>query len=106
MMKNMNTLPYNSRGRSAIEAACLDPIAQAVNFGIIRPGVALSAAQEAQLLSEVGQDVSAAMNNNGWYLLVEDVTALERQSREARFAFWYMDGGSMQKFQGTSTVVL
>ena len=102
-----NTVPYNQSGYGILRAAAMDTINSAVNAGFIRQGVALSESQKATVQSEAGLDISGALETQGWYLQILDPTTQVRQERGTPVVnFWYMDGGSVQLIQGTSTVLL
>lgn len=102
-----NTIPYNQAGYGVLRAAAMDTINTAVNAGFIRQGVSLSESQKATVQSEAGLDISGALETQGWYLQILDPTTQVRQERGTPVVnFWYMDGGSIQRIQGTSTVLL
>jgi len=102
-----NTVPYNQAGYGVLRAAAMDTINTAVNAGFIRQGVSLSESQKATVEAEAGLDISGALQTQGWYLQILDPTTQVRQERGTPVVnFWYMDGGSIQKIQGTSTVLL
>lgn len=106
-MMNANTIPYNESGYGVLRAAAQDVINTAVNAGFIRQGVSLSEAQKAQVNTEAGLDISGTLSTQGWYLQILDPTTQVRAERGTPVVnFWYMDGGSIQKIQGTSTVLL
>lgn len=106
LMQN-NTVPYNEAGYNILRAAAMDTINTAVNAGFIREGVSLSESQKATVQSEAGLDISGALQTQGWYLQILDPTTIVRQERGTPVVnFWYMDGGSVQLIQGTSTVLL
>lgn len=102
-----NTVPYNQSGYGILRAAAMDTINSAVNAGFIRQGVSLSESQKATVQSEAGLDISGALETQGWYLQILDPTTQVRAERGTPVVnFWYMDGGSVQLIQGTSTVLL
>lgn len=102
-----NTVPYNQSGYGILRAAAMDIINSAVNAGFIRQGVKLSESQKATVQSEAGLDISGALETQGWYLQILDPTTQVRAERGTPVVnFWYMDGGSVQLIQGTSTVLL
>ena len=102
-----NTIPYNQAGYGILRAAAMDTINTAVNAGFIRQGVSLSESQKATVNSEAGLDISGALETQGWYLQILDPTTQVRSERGTPVVnFWYMDGGSVQRIQGTSTVLL
>lgn len=106
-MMMANTIPYNEAGYGVLRAAAMDTINTAVNAGFIREGVSLSEAQKTQVNTEAGLDISGILSTQGWYLQILDPTAQVRSERGTPIVnFWYMDGGSIQKIQGTSTVLL
>lgn len=106
-MMMANTIPYNESGYGVLRAAAMDTINTAVNAGFIRQGVSLSEAQKTQVNTEAGLDISGTLSTQGWYLQILDPTTQVRAERGTPVVnFWYMDGGSIQKIQGTSTVLL
>jgi hypothetical protein len=106
-LMNANTIPYNADGYGVLHAAAMDVINTALNAGFIRQGVSLDESQKAQVQQEAGLDISTALQTKGWYLQILDPTAQVRAERGTPIVnFWYMDGGSVQKIQGTSTVLL
>lgn len=106
-MISANTIPYNEAGYGVLRAAAMDTINTAVNAGFIREGVSLSEAQKAQVTQEAGLDITGALETQGWYLQILDPTTQVRSERGTPIVnFWYMDGGSIQRIQGTSTVLL
>lgn len=102
-----NTVPYNQAGYGVLRASAMDTINTAVNAGFIREGVKLSESQKATVYQEAGLDISGALETQGWYLQILDPTTQVRAERGTPVVnFWYMDGGSVQRIQGTSTVLL
>lgn len=100
------SIPYNRAGRALIEAALLDPINQAVNFGAIQPGVALSESQKAQINNSVGFVVDDIVSRQGWYLVVGEATPQTRIARGSPpCTLWYTDGQSVQKITLSSVEV-
>ncbi len=101
------SVPYNAEARALITAACMDAINQAINFGIIRTGVTLSALQAAIVNDQANVDISSTLSTRGWYLQVLDATAAVRTARTSPpINFWYMDGGSVQRINLASIVAL
>jgi hypothetical protein len=98
LLQNVGSIPYNAAGYALIEAACFDPIRAAVNFGAIRAGVTLSAAQIAEVNSAAGIAIDQVLSNQGWYLQVKDASPQVRAARGSPpCTFWYMDGQSVQQ---------
>ncbi|MBR8028923.1 DUF3383 domain-containing protein [Burkholderia cenocepacia] len=102
------SVPYNAVGDATIEAWLMDPINQAVNFGAIRQGVQLSAAQAQEVNTAAGRKIDSILSSRGWYLQVLASTA-PAQTRAARqsppCSLWYMDGGSVQQLNLASVMV-
>lgn len=106
LLVNAKSVPYNEAGRSLIRAAAMDPINAALNFGTIRTGVALSAAQAAQVNGDAGVRISDTLSSAGWYLQVRDATAQVRAARGSPpIKLWYMDGQSVQQININSILV-
>ena len=106
MLQSINSLPYNSAGYSLIKAAADDPINAALNFGAIRAGVNLSSSQIAQINSVGGLGAAAAVQQQGWFLKVQDASPQTRQARATPpITLWYADGGSVQQIDFASILV-
>lgn len=102
----VRSLPYNVDGYASVRTACLDTIKRFVNFGAIRPGISLSQTQKVQLLQEIGKDVSQTLESAGWYMQITDPGAVIRGQRQSpNCAFYYMDGGSIQKIVMSATAI-
>jgi len=98
--------PYSNFGYSAIESALQDPINQALNFGAIRAGVALSAAQIVAVNASAGKTIDTVLSSRGWYLDIKDPGAAARALRQTpRMTFYYCDGGSIQAITLASLLV-
>lgn len=99
LLANSKSIPYTVSGYNLIRSALLDPINAALNAGVIRAGVALSASQIQQINTAAGNSTAAAaVQNIGWYLQVKDPGAIVRGQRGSpSITFWYADGGSIQK---------
>lgn len=107
LLTQVNSVPYNLDGYTLIDAACLDPINAAVNFGAIRAGVTLSSQQKAQVNNMAGVDISDTLQSRGWYLQIKDATPQVREARGTPpMTFWYMDGGSVQNITLASLAIL
>lgn len=100
-------VPYTDEGYTLIRAWCIDPINRALNNGAIDPGVTLSESQRAQLMIEIGEDVSNQITTDGYYLLVEDPGASARVERDTpTLGLWYTYGGSVHRLELPVTAVL
>lgn len=100
------SIPYNDAGYSLVEAACLDPINEALNFGSIRANVPLSAQQKALVNAAAGTQIDTVLSSRGWYLQILPATAQVRAARGTpEINFWYMDGGSIQHIEMASIAI-
>lgn len=107
LLTNVNSIPYNEAGYSLIRAAMIDPITSALNFGSIRAGVTMLAAQKAQVNQAAGQDVSSLIEQQGYYLQILDPGAQVRGNRGTPVInFWYTDGGAVQKISLASIDIM
>jgi hypothetical protein len=98
LLANTKSVPYNNQGYGLIRAACADPINTALAFGAIQPGVALSAAQAAEVNVAAGLKIDGVLSTVGYYLQILDPGAVVRGGRGSpKCTFWYTDGGSVQK---------
>lgn len=97
LLGSVNSIPYNTEGYALIEAACLDPINAALNFGAIRAGITLSQSQIAQVNAAAGVDIADTIQQRGWYLQVADAQPQVRAARASPpCTLWYTDGQSVQ----------
>lgn len=100
LLQSVGSIPYNAEGYALVDAAVMDPINAAINFGAIRKGVQLSAAQIQELRNAVGSDVSQAVMTNGYYLQIVPATAAIRVARSSpAMNLYYADGGSIQQLK-------
>ncbi|MGF6604580.1 hypothetical protein P3T23_009336 [Paraburkholderia sp. GAS448] len=107
LLMAVGSLPYNAQGYSMIEAACMDPISAAVNFGAIRTGIALSDAQVAEVQNALGFDASAAIEAKGYYLAIQPATPAIRAARASPpMTLFYTDGGSIQQLTLASIAIV
>lgn len=98
LLVNSKSIPYNNVGYGLLRSACSDPINQALNFGSIQPGVALSASQAASVNAAAGVSISGTLQNVGWYLQILPASPQVRSARTSPpMTLWYTDGGSIQK---------
>lgn len=106
LFKAVRSLPYNEDGYASVRTACLDTINRFIDFGAIRTGISLSQTQKVQLLQEIGKDVSQTLESAGWYMQITDPGAVIRGQRQSpNCAFYYMDGGSIQKIVMSATAI-
>ena len=96
MLMNYKAIPYNAEGVAIHRAAAQDPIAEMINFGGIQAGIELSEQQKAQINYEAGFDAARQLENTGYCLLIQQVTAQNRGNRASLpIKLWYTDGGSV-----------
>lgn len=106
LLTSVGSIPYNAAGYSLIHAALAGPVTAATNFGTIRTGITLSAAQVQELYNAVGFDVSQPLNASGWYLDIKDAPASTRVARQSPpMTLYYNDGGSIQALSLASVEV-
>lgn len=106
LLNNTKSVPYNPQGYGLIEAACMDPINAALNFGAIRPNVPLSAAQAAEVNAAAGTKIDDILSAQGWYLQILPATAQVRAARGSPpCSLWYMDGQAVQQINLASIEV-
>lgn len=101
------SLPFNQQGYDAIYAGAKPVLVQAVDSGIIRRNVALSASQIQQINNEIGFTITDVLQTEGWYLYIKPGTAQDRGNRQLpACTLYYCDGGSIQKINLASKTVL
>jgi hypothetical protein len=106
LLQSTGSIPYNAPGRTKIEAALADPINAALNFGVFRAGVTLSASQIAAVNSSAGKNIADTLSNQGWYLLIGDADPATRVARGSPpMTFFYVDGQSVQAFSLASILL-
>lgn len=106
LLSTAKSIPYNTEGQAMIEAAFADTIQAHLSFGTIRTGVTLSASQIQDLYAVIGADVSALIEQQGWYIQIVPATPTQRQNRTSpTINFWYTDGGDIQQIVVNSTEI-
>lgn len=106
LLTSVVSIPYNPQGYALIDAACMDPILAALNFGAIRNNVPLSQSQAAQVNSAAGVVISDTLASRGWYLQIKAATAQVRAARGSPpMTLWYCDGGAVQRLVLASIMV-
>lgn len=106
LLTGTKSVPENETGRGLIRAACMDPINQALNFGMFGPGDPLSALQAAQVNNAAGIRVSDTIAAQGWYLQILPATAQVRAARiSPPMTFWYHYNQSINKLDLASIEV-
>lgn len=108
LLLSLGQIPYNVQGDGLISAAVQNTISQAVNFGVIRPGVALTDLQKQQIDSAAGTTISDTVQTRGWYFQ-PNASSTPASTRVARGSppcrFWYTDGQSVQSINMASMEV-
>ncbi|MBO1326050.1 DUF3383 domain-containing protein [Acetobacter sp. TBRC 12305] len=109
LLLSTGQIPYNTEGDTLVAAAVAGTIAQAVAFGAIQPGVALSALQRQQINTAAGLATAAdSVATRGWYFQpgLSTAAASYRAARTTPPArLWYADGQSVQSIQLNSVEV-
>jgi hypothetical protein len=106
LLTNNPRVPYNELGYGLVKAAMQDVILQALTNGVIDTGVALSAAQKAQINQEAGKDIADSIYTDGYYAQVADPGAAARAGRlSPEITLWYAYGGAVQRMIINSTLV-
>lgn len=100
LLTQIRSLPYNTSGYNLLRAAWLDPIQQALNNGVIQPGVTLSNSQRAQVNTAAGANVADILQTTGYFLQIKDADPIVRAARGSPpSTLWYTDGGSIQNIE-------
>jgi len=106
LLQSVSSIPYNAQGYSLINAACLDPINAAINFGAIRKGVPLSNAQAAEIQYALGFNAAPQIQSQGYVLYIAPATAQTRAARQSpEITLYYQDGESVQQITLASIVI-
>jgi hypothetical protein len=107
LVQQQKSIPYNNQGYALIAAAAQGPINAALNFGTIRPNVALSATQIAQMNAAAGTQIDSYVSTRGWYLQILPASSATRAARlSPPITLWYADGQSVQNINIGSVDVL
>lgn len=98
LLTSVRSIPYNNAGYSLIRQAVQDPINAALNAGVIRTGVTLSAAQAAAVNNAAGLAIDGTLTSRGWYFQVLAASPIVRAARQSPpCTLWYTDGQSIQQ---------
>ena len=97
MMSTKNSIPFTDAGANDFRVACQAPIDKHLNFGTIRRGVTLSAAQAADVNAAAGVAIDKVLSYSGYYLKVVIPSAQVRNARGPwPLTLWYCNGESVQ----------
>lgn len=106
LLTQVSAVPYNAQGNGLIYAAASDPITAALNFGAIRTGIQLSAAQAAEIQFATGVDVASTIASQGYYLQILPATAATRAARQSPpITLYYQDGEAVQQITMASIAI-
>lgn len=102
-LTSVKSVPYVTIGYSALYSALQDPISKYLNFGAIRAGVPLSAAQVTQVNTAAGVAIDGILSSVGYYLQILPASPQSRGTRSSPpMTFWYTDGGSIHQINMAS----
>lgn len=97
LLTSVGSVPYNATGYTQMKTSMAGDIQGALNFGAIRTGVTLSAAEIVAVNTAAGLPIDGVLSTQGFYLQVLDPGAVVRTARGTPVGkFWYTDGGSIQ----------
>ena len=106
LLTSVGSIPYNTQGNSLIYSAALGPINAAINFGAIRTGINISAAQAAEIQYVTGVNAAPTIASQGFYLQIAEATAQTRAARQSPpITLYYQDGESIQQITIASIVI-
>ena len=106
LLLSVGAIPYNSAGNGLINAAALDPINAAVNFGAIRAGINVSADQAAQIQRTLGFNAAPTIAAQGFYLQILPATVQTRAARQSPpIVLYYQDGEAIQSITLASIAI-
>jgi len=106
LLTQVGAIPYNSQGNGLIYSAALDPINSAKNFGAIRAGINVSAAQAAEIQYATGVNAAPTIASQGFYLQILEATAQTRAARQSPpITLYYQDGEAVQQITMASIAI-
>lgn len=106
LLTQVTAVPYNAQGNGLIYAAAQDPIIAAVNFGAIRTGINVSAAQAAEIQYATGVNAAPTIASQGYYLQILPATAQTRAARQSPpITLYYQDGEAVQQITLASIAI-
>lgn len=106
LMTQVNSVPYDANGTALIRSACQGPINDALNFGMMSPGVAMSTLQISEVNTAAGLAIDKSLAANGFYLQILPATAAIRAQRGSPpINLWYLDAGAVHKISIASIAV-
>lgn len=106
LLEQVGAVPYNAQGNSLIYSAALDPINAGLNFGAIRKGIQVSAAQAAEIQYALGFNAAPTIAAQGFYLQILPATAQTRAARQSPpITLFYQDGEAVQQIVMASIAI-
>ena len=106
LLTQVGAVPYNAQGNGLIYNAALDPINAALNFGAIRVGINVSAAQAAEIQYALGFNAAPTIASQGFYLQILEATAQTRAARQSPpITLYYQDGEAVQQITMASIAI-
>ena len=106
LLTQIGAIPYNAQGNGLIYSAALDPINAALNFGAIRKGINVSAAQAAEIQYTLGFNAAPTIAAQGFYLQIAEATAVTRAARQSPpITLYYQDGEAVQQITMASIAI-
>lgn len=108
LLLEVGQIPYNVTGDGLISASVQDTINQALRFGTIRPGIALTSLQKQEIDNAAGTHISDTVQVRGWYFQPNASTApatIRSRRKSPPCRFWYTDGQSVQSISLASIEV-
>lgn len=106
LLTQVGAVPYNAQGNGLIYAAAQDPINAAINFGAIKTGINVSAAQAAEIQYATGVNAAPTIAAQGYYLQILSATAQTRAARQSPpITLYYQDGEAVQQITLASIAI-
>lgn len=106
-LHNVGRVPYNDAGYALIYSWIKGPVNRARENGVIDTRLSLSESQKAQIINEVGYDISKELETNGYFIQIDDPGASVRVNRESpTVSLYYTYGGSVHRIDLASTAIL
>ena len=106
LLTQVSAVPYNAQGNGLIYSAALDPINAGLNFGAIRKGIQVSAAQAAEIQYALNIDAAPTIAAQGFYLQILPATAQTRAARQSPpITLYYQDGEAVQQIVMASIAI-
>lgn len=93
----INAIPFNATGANMLRTVLQPLIQQALNFGMMSPGVVFTGAQISAVNASAGKDIATTISNIGYYLLIQPASPTVRANRGPwQIVLYYADAGAVQ----------